>query len=702
MRRATVTILLVGLLAALPVTAQQTEEERQEQQLDVQAREFIYVEGSLPFVPDSNTIVTKLPLPLELTPNNVGLVTRALFSEQNGLVLGDALRNVSNVNVQPGFGVHDYFVVRGFDSLSSGLILTDGAPEPEATFYQLYNVELVEVLKGPAGFLYGSNPLAGAVNLVRKQPQPARSLRLSAMAGSFDTFDGNVDGNWASADRRLMGRVNAMFRDAGSWRDGKNSTALALNPALTWRPDDVHTLNLNLEYGRSDYTPEAGIPVLLDTRAPVDDATDYNSPRDRSEQDILRFQADWEARLSDRVTVRNKLYYRGLDWISEGTLLSGIFPVPNGDLLVARTQIQLDDEQDFLGNQLEAVWELDTGEIRHDLLTGVEVTRMADAFTLDVGLLDPVALLSPMDAGRAPTPIPGQSVIAEPRSLVFAPYAVDQVTLSERVQLLAGLRLDIIDFSDDLTFRDRNDSELSPMLGGVWLPADDVSVYSSYSRSFAPPSARAFGQPEPEKSEQIEAGVKVRFLGDRGRATAAVYTLERDNIAIPDDNGFTQQIGNQRSRGFELELAAEPGNGYRAVASYAYNDAELTQFAELLTVPTPTGELVPVVFDRSGNRPAFAPEHLFDVWASRTFVSGLGVGLGGRYMGEQFIDEDNLFVIDDAFVVSGMVSYEWAGYRMSLNVQNATDTDYLTRAFGSGAVTPAAPLSAFVRVSIRP
>lgn len=702
MNKLTATTLLLAVLVCGAAYAQDRPDPDQEQVIQVRATEYIFVEGSLPYVPGSNRIATKLPLALERTPSNVGAVTRALFDDQNALVLGDALRNVSNVNVQPGFGVHDFFVVRGFDSLSSALVLTDGAPEPEATFYQLYNVDLVEVLKGPGGFLYGSNPLAGTVNLVRKQPGVVSHLRLGGTAGSFSTFEGNADANLASRDRRVFGRINVLARDAGSWRDGKDSTVVGVNPALTWLPAEGQTLNVNFEYLRSEFTPEAGIPVLLDEQAPVDDATDFNSPLDFSEQDVLRFQVDYEARLSAGVTIRNKLYYRGLDWDSAGTLISGLAPTPFGGLAVIRTQIGLLDDQDFVGNQLEGILELDTGSVHHNLLTGVEVSRQADSFALDVGFLSPVNLLSPVDTGLPPFPIPGQAVSGSPRSLIVAPYAIDQITLSERFQVLAGARLDSIDFEDDLTFRDRHDAEVSPMFGAVFLPAPAVSLYANYSRSFAPPSARAFGQPEPENSEQVEAGVKLSFLDRRARLGAAVYHLERENIAIPDDNGFTQQIGNQRSRGFELELAAEPGGGLRAVASYAYNDAELTDFAEIVRVPISATELLPTVIDRSGNRPAFAPEHLLDIWASKTFDGDLAVGLGGRYIGRQHIAEDNVFVIPDALILSGAVSYDWRGYRLSLNVQNLTDTGYLTRGFGAGSVTPGSPIAAFVRLSYRP
>ena len=149
----------------------------------------VFVEGELPAIPTSNTVAAKLPLSLRETPASVGVVDHRLIEEQGSFLLGDALRNLAGLNVHPGSGTFDFFVLRGLDSLSSGLILTDGAPEPETTSYPLYNVERVEVLKGPASFLYGGGPLGGTVNLVRKQPLATDFTRLGLSAGSFSTFD---------------------------------------------------------------------------------------------------------------------------------------------------------------------------------------------------------------------------------------------------------------------------------------------------------------------------------------------------------------------------------------------------------------------------------------------------------------------------------------------------------------------------------
>src|SRR5262245_23827421 len=190
--------------------------------------EVVEVQGDLPAVSGPALGVTKVTLDLADTPTSVSVVPSTVIESQRAIVLGDALRNVSGVNVGTGNGVHDFFVMRGFDSLSSGLVLTDGAPEPEATFYPLYNVSQVEVMKGPTAILYGGNPLSGAVHLVRKQPQPKRFADASLSYGKFDTFEGMLDANASSADGKLSFRLNGLAMDTSGYRDDQDGAMYAV------------------------------------------------------------------------------------------------------------------------------------------------------------------------------------------------------------------------------------------------------------------------------------------------------------------------------------------------------------------------------------------------------------------------------------------------------------------------------------------
>lgn len=675
--------------------------------------DVLFVEGSLPYVPDSNTIATKLPLPLKETPASVGVVSAAMFQEQGSVALGDALRNVSGVNVQTQTGVADYFVVRGFDSIDGGMVLTDGAVEPEISFYQLYNIERVEVLKGPGGFLYGGSPLAATINMVRKQPEPARFATLGLSGGSFGTRGGHLDWNSGGQSPSSF-RLNGLWRTADGYRDGRESEVRGINPAFSFRPDERSSWNVSLELLDTEFAPDAGLPILTNLSLPgpgargprqsvanVPRTRSYQSPFDRSEQETRRAQVDYEREVSERFSLRNKTYYRRLDWLSDGTVFFGVIPSfgPAFPAQIARGLLQLDDVQETFGNQLEGVWRLKTGGVTHEVLTGVEIARFDDVFTLDVGLLPNIEVFNPVETARGPVfNLPGAGEAADVSNLVVAPYVIDRIGLSPSFQLVLGARWDAIDSEDDLSGVQQDFSQLSPLFGLVYTPSSAVSFYANAAQGFAPPSSRvAADRRRPEESDQLEVGAKSELLGGKLQATLALYRMERDNVAITDNTGFLQQTGSQRSRGVEVEVAAQPFKRLQTFFSYAYTDAELTKFTELVVLDPTTFFFL----DHSGNTPAFAPEHVANLWVSGKLGKGLTVSGGGRYLSSQFIDEDNVFAIDDSFSLDASVGYDLGAWRLNLQLKNLTDEETFTRGFGNTSVIPAPGFSAFGGVEYR-
>ena len=662
-------------------------------------REAIEVQGELPVIPPEGVTAFKLGVPVQLTPASVSVVPRAVIDSQDAFVLGDALRNVSGVTAATGFGVFDFFTIRGFDSLSSSLVLTDGAFEPESTFYPLYNVRQVEVVKGPAAFLYGANPLSGAVNLVRKQPMAGRRGAASLSYGSFDTWEATADGNAASSDGKVALRVNGLFRDTDSYRDGRDARMAAINPAIAFRPSDDTRVIVNLEAVRNRQNPDVGLPIVGDRIADVPRTRSYQTPLDRSDQDIYRARLDVEHAVNSGLRLRGKGYYTDFDWKSDGTLLVGVFPgPPAGDLIVARSLLLLDDHQAALGAQLEAAWTGRAIGATHDLLAGFEVMRLTDEFTLDVGLPPFISLDDPFETATAPVPLlPGQSAAGDARSLILAPYLVDRIALGDKVQAVLGARFDALDFEEPLMGSDRHDNQLSPMAGLTWTPQPRVTAYAQAGAAFGAPSSLVVGERKPERSRQVEAGVKTQLMGGRGFATVAAYHLERDNIAIPDNTGVTRQDGDQRSRGVELELSMEPARSWFATASYAYTQAKLTRFAEIVGRPDNPQQFT--IVDRSGNVPAFAPRHLFNLWTVKR-AGAFEIGGGARYVGRQFIAEDNAYAIDSHLVLDAMAAYRRRGATLSVNLENLTGREYETRGFGRTAVIPADPFAAYVTLAV--
>lgn len=664
--------------------------------------ERVEVMGELPVIPPFDETAIKVPVPALKTPLSISVVPRNLFESQQAVVMSDALRNAAGTNTQPAFGVFDFFTLRGFDSLATGLVLTDGAPEPESAFYPLYNVRQVEVLRGPAAFLYGGNPLSGAIHLLRKQPKTGRFADVSLSGGSFGSFEGRLDANQTSGDGRWGLRLNALWNETDGYRDDKAARMSAINPVVSFKPAADLNFTASVEYVRSEQSPDSGVPVVQGAALDVPLQTSYQALSDFSEQDTWRLRLDIEKTFSESLRLRNKTYSTNLKWDSQGTLIAGVAPDGRGSLSVFRNQTILDDHQRLLGNQTELLWNVETGALRHQWLFGVELSQLRDDFTQDVTLLGSLDAFAPqVVAGELGLPLPMFGQAGDSTSNVLAGYALDRITVSDKLELTLGARLDDISFEDRVTTSDREATEVSPMGGIVFLPVPDVALYASASRGFAPPSIQVVGPREPEVSRQYEAGLKVQFLQGKAFATAAVYQLERDNMAIPDSFGVTRQQGDQRSRGFELELAAEH-EGFFATAAYAYTNAELTRFAETGIVGFDFATFQPVygVIDRSGNAPAFAPRHLANFYAMRRFKSGFGIALGARYVGEQYIHEDNAAALDSYVLLDGALSYQKRQWRAVVSFQNLTDEAYGSRGFSSSSVIPGKPFAVSARLEL--
>jgi len=688
-----VLVCLLGLSGQV-VFAQEVAEEENEEELPVYAGEEIVVTESRDKVPTVSTVATKVPVPLRLTPASIGVVNNGLFRHQSGVVLGDALRNVSGVNVQTVFGVTDFFIIRGFDSLSSGLVLTDGASEPEATFYNLYNLERVEVLKGPGAFLYGGNPLSGSVNLSRKQPIFTNLFQVTGSYGPYNTGRSTVDAGWADLESGVAVRLNALRQVSDSYRDDKNSGIWALNPSATWRSEKT-TVTTNFEYVTSSYKSDSGLPVVNGAVANVPRTRSYQSPFDVSDQEIYRARADLHSQLSRKVTLRNKLYYTDFSWVSQGSLFNGVFPNAQGGQDVSRTLVLLDDRQKVLGNQFELLFSATTGSVEHTLLTGVELTQWKDVFSLDVAFLPNLDLINPIETATQPFfIIPGQSQGANSKSLVVAPYVIDRMVFSESFQAFLGGRYDRIDYDDPLTSTSRKYNKLSPMAGLVIAPTKDLSFYANVGKAFAPPSSQVAGPRDAEESKQVEVGAKKYLVDHKLQASLAFYHLQKDNIGIPDAMGVTKQDGDQRSRGMEIEVMVQPVPDWHTFFSYAFSKAELTRFTEFVAVPTATGVSFQFL-DRSGNKPAFSPRHILNVWTAKGFENGVELGVGGRYVSGQFIAEDNQFEIPGVLTFDASLSYTYKQMKFRMNAKNLTDQKYETRGFGATSVIPAPPFGVY-------
>ena len=629
------------------------------------------------------------------TPITLSSVSADLNRRQNSLTLRDALSNVSGVNAGTGNGVHDFFVIRGIDSLSGGLVLTDGIPEPEATFYPMHNIESVEVVKGPTAFLVGANALAGSVNMVRKRPVQGEFADIRVGIGSRETFRLEYDGGtyWAWKDAAL--RLNGLYHQADSHRDEVESEIWAVNPSLSIRLGNSDTLRLDVDVQQNDVTPDAGVPVLGNQRTSSSRSLTFQDPSDFSEQDVFRALLTYRHECSDTLDLRNRTYVTALDWMSVGTVYAGyaLFgagfePAP---VTLSRYRPSLDDEQVILGNELEVSVEFDTGPVKHRALGGIELTRFTDELLLEVDPTTDISTQTRLETPGILPPLPTNTADAE--SDIFSLYAIDQIMVGPAWSVLLGARADWLDFEDTSRSTSRSDNEVSPFGGITYRPIDPMSVYVSAGTAFGPPSTQVAGpRGEPETSEQVEAGVKWANVDQRWTGHLAAFAIDRDNIAIPDSSGLFSENGKQESRGIEFEVMGYVVAGWRIRFSYAYTDSELSQFTEITAVG---------LADQSGNTAPFAPENIVNFWTDYDLTESVGLGLGVRGVSEQFIAPDNQYEIEGYVTLDAAVYYDQPTWYASLHVLNLTDETYYTRGQGNTSVIPEDGVSVMGYVGVR-
>ena len=640
---------------------------------------------------------------LKKAPFSLSVVSSRNLRESGARQLSDGLNGASSVNVASGFGIFDLFIIRGFDSLTNGLVMIDGVREPESTFLPAYNIERLEILKGPFGFASGPDAAAATVNVLRKQPLGRGFAAVGARYGTFNSFDLDADLGVSKEDASFSGRLPIFVRGSDGYRSRDNSQ-WGVNPGLRLvRPSGVIAV-LNYEHLRSEFLPDVGLPLVNGAVPNVSRETVYQSPFDFSEQNVDRVRLRIERKIGSRTHLKHLTYFTRLGWKSDGTLFVGAFVDPRvPGAITARTLTQLDDDQQLKGKRLWVETSRRSGSSTHLLSFGVEGYKLTDDYSLDVALLPVIGVNQPVETAQRPLfTLPGFSVKAEARKRVLSAFVFDEASLGSRVQALGGLRFDSFAFTEKAFGIDKSWNRLSPFLGASLELTEGTRAFAAFSTGFSPASTLALGSKGPELTRQIEGGFK--FSGQEGRFRAALtgFELKRNDITIPDGSGQPRPTGDQRSRGFELETSVDRSRTAASV-TYSFTDGILTRFTEFGTVGFDPRTFQPIqgVLDRAGNASPLAPRHLFSARARFDLGQGFLATAAFRAASKQFISEDNAFAIPSAQFVDAALSYLRGNARVSVIGDNLLDEKTFTRGYASYSVLPIPTRRLSVRLDLR-
>lgn len=659
-----------------------------------------------------SSVGTRTDTPVINVPQSIQAIPEQVLEEQGVTSLGDALRNSAGVTT--GRVASDTPaltpVIRGFESENT---LRNGLRDTTlGTLSEVTNVERFEILKGPASVLFGQGDLGGTVNIITKVPLNEPSYKIDYQVGDFGLHRPSIDitGPLGNSPSSPGYRLTSSYQWSDSFRDFEERRTFFVSPVLKLINSDRTQLIAELEHltynttGSAPELPALGT-VLDNPGGEIDSSVNLGEPSlSENESRATRWGYRFKHEFNDNLTFANELL------ISQADVPTSTFILPRGlrgdNRTLDRIVIENPNELSSLNLNTSLAGKFATGNIKHELLFGVELSRDTFEDALSFNGIGPIDIFNPEYSPESlnPFPIPLEEAKTETNSIGF--YLQDQISLSKQWILVLGGRFDVADqtYEDRLNSEqsfDRTDEAFSPRAGLVYKPAENISFYGSYTRSFKPVIGREtslnpvtneldIGEVfEPERGTQYEIGVKADLLDNKLSTTLALFHLERTNVIEEGANSplGSQQTGKQRSQGVEVSVAGEITPEWNVIASYAYTDAIISE-DDVFT---------------EGNSLRNVAKHGASLWTTYQIKSGnlrgWGLGLGLYYVGEREGDFNNSFSLPSYLRTDASLFYRRRNLAASLNFQNLFDVNYYQGARNDLRVIPGAPFTVFGKVS---
>jgi catecholate siderophore receptor len=505
---------------------------------------------------------TKTDTPLRDVPQAVSVVSKKAMADLNMTSMADVVRYIPGVGYAQGEGNRDTPVFRGNSSTSDFYV--DGVRDDVQYYRDVYNVERVEALKGPNAMIFGRGGVGGVINRVQRVADWMPGRELSLQTGSYDNRRVSADVNQPLSSKVSI-RLTGMYENTDTYRSGVGLERYGVNPTIAVSLSERTIFRAGYERFHDDRNADRGVPSF-EGRPLLTDASTFFGNANLSEAVATADStfASVEHRFSDNVILRNRVTYGDYS-----KFYQNIYP---GAVNALGTTVSIsgynnDAQRQNLFNQADVTMQLRTGRINHSVLGGIEFGRQeTDNFrsTAFFTTLGPAVTTVDLPVTAPTTSLPvafrQSATDADNHGLatVAAVYAQDQITLTQQVQAVVGLRYDDfnVDFHNNRTNADiaSHDGQVSPRLGLVYRPITPLSIYGSYSLSFQPRAGEQLSSLsltnqalDPEKFRNYEVGLKWDFFGSSS-FTAAAYDLERSNIAVSDPNNPGRRAADARPR----------------------------------------------------------------------------------------------------------------------------------------------------------
>jgi catecholate siderophore receptor len=639
--------------------------------------------------------------PLLDVPQTIHVVPAAVIEEREATTLRDVLRNVPGISMQAGEGgapPGDQMSIRGFSARTD--IFIDGVRDFGGYSRDPFNLEQVEVVKGPSGSYTGRGSTGGSVNLVSKAPRLDDTVEGSLGAGTDKYQRTTLDINKAVGDTTAV-RFNLMQHEQDiAGRDEVFSHRNGIAPSIAFGVGTETRLTLSYFHMTQENMPDYGIPWVPEANTALPGSQNKPAPvnydnfyglTDRDYENIQNDLAtiEFEKDLNDSVTLRNITRYGRThrDFVATAPRF-----VANTSTDIRRSDDKNRDQIDeVMTNMTDATFDFTTGNVAHSLVTGFEFTREFETNRLRApsgpdsqatDLYNP----NPSDPYTEALVYTGEK--RESTAKTTAVFIGDTLDLSEQWQVNLGARFDHFEmqYRAAETLR-QTDDMLSWRAGAVYKPAQNGSIYVGYGVSFNPSAEGmslsdatgsrpgTFGL-DPTENRTVELGTKWELAGDRLLVNAAVFRTDKTNAVTQDPadpNDVNVLEGEQRVEGVELGATGDITEAWQVYAGYTWMTSEVLSSKNAAEV---------------GKEVSNTPENTLSAWTSYQLTPTLSVGAGAQYVDTRYSNNSNARQAPDYWVYDAMAT--WAlddTFTVRLNLKNLTDEDYIDQV-GGGHVVP--------------
>ena len=648
---------------------------------------------------------TRTDTPLKEVPASVSVVPAELMKDAAMQSMGDVFRYVPGVLMHQGEGNRDQIILRGTSTTADFFV--DGVRDDAQVFRDLYNLERVEILKGPGGMAFGRGGAGGVVNRVTKRPVFGPINEASVTYGSWNQLRATVDvGN--KMGEAAAWRLNAMVENADSFRNGASMERYAFNPTATFALGTSTALTVGYEHLRDERTADRGFPSFNGAPLNADPGRFFGNTEQSHARSVVdglyatldhEFGGGWQLKNTFRITHYDKYY--------QNVYPGGAVTAANTLTLAAYNNL---NPRTNIFNQTDLTKKLNAWGFEHTLLIGTEFGRQDSTNLRNTGFFGAATALTvpvanPFGVATSFRPN-GTDANNNAKADISAVYLQDQIAFSGQWKAIVGVRYDHfqVKFDDrraltppvDLS---RPDNAVSPRAGLIWTPTAAQTYYASYSYAFLPSAeqlglAAGVANLEPEKAKNYEVGARLDLL-PKLTLSAALVRTDRDNVRVTDpaNPGLFIKTGQLRSEGFEVGLQGEVTRWWQVYGGFSNLDARVQKPFTSGTAPGAT--------IAAGNKLALTPEHTFSLWNRFVFATGWGAGLGLIRQSSSFAAVDNTVTLPAFSRVDGALYYTFndGKTRLAFNMENIADKKYFPTVDGNNNISPGAPRNTRITLS---